>query len=110
MPTLLKTSQSSAKRNISDFDYHESVDGGHEKIEIRRYWTTSDISWLQGRENWKNLETICMVERERHFDDTIEKEYKIKETESWLGHRLFIEGGGRVIFKCGYPEILHNSS
>jgi len=60
-------------KNLS-FDYNETVNGGHGKIEIRRYWTTSDIGWLQGRENWKNLETICMVERERHFNDRVEKE------------------------------------
>lgn len=56
------------------FDYYESVDAGHGKIEIRKYWTTSDISWLQGKENWKNLETICMVERERQFEDKTERE------------------------------------
>ena len=56
------------------FDYHETVNGGHGKIEIRRYWTTSDIQWLQGKENWKDLKTICMVQRERHFDDKIENE------------------------------------
>jgi predicted transposase YbfD/YdcC len=48
--------------------------GEHGKIEIRRYWTTSDIGWLQGKENWKNLKTICMVERERDFGEKIEKE------------------------------------
>ncbi len=58
----------------SAYDYYESVDGGHGKIEIRRYWTTSDIDWLQGRENWKNLNTICMVERERQFEEKTEKE------------------------------------
>ncbi|MBU8901237.1 MAG: ISAs1 family transposase [Victivallales bacterium] len=56
------------------FDYYESVDADHGKIEIRKYWTTSDISWLQGKENWKNLETICMVERERQFEDKTERE------------------------------------
>jgi len=70
-------------KNLS-FDYHETTDGGHGKIEIRRYWTTSEIAWLQGRENWKNLETICMVERERHFEDRIETEtsYYIGSIES----------------------------
>lgn len=58
----------------STYDYYESVDGEHGRIEIRRYWTTSDIDWLQGRENWKNLNTICMVERERQFDEKTEKE------------------------------------
>jgi predicted transposase YbfD/YdcC len=60
-------------KNLS-FDYYETVDGGHGKIEIRRYWTASDVSWLQGRENWQNLETICMVERERRFNDRVESE------------------------------------
>lgn len=56
------------------FDYHESVDGDHGRIEIRKCWTTSDIDWLQGKENWKNLETICMVERERQLHDKTENE------------------------------------
>ncbi len=51
-------------KNIS-YDYYETTDGGHGKIEVRRYWTTSDIQWLQGKEQWENLETICMVQRER---------------------------------------------
>lgn len=64
------------ENNFKDelFDYYESVDADHGKIEIRKYWTTSDISWLQGKENWKNLETICMVERERQFEDKTERE------------------------------------
>jgi predicted transposase YbfD/YdcC len=56
------------------FDYHETIDGEHGKIEIRKYWTVSDIDWLQGKENWANLETICMVERERQFSDKSENE------------------------------------
>lgn len=56
------------------FDYHETIDADHGKIEIRKYWTVSDTNWLQGKENWKNLETICMVERERQFADKTENE------------------------------------
>ena len=56
------------------FDYYESIDAEHGKIEIRKYWTTSAIDWLQGKENWKNLKTICMVERERQFKDKTECE------------------------------------
>lgn len=55
-------------------DYYESTDAEHGKIEIRRYWTTSDIDWLQSKENWIKLETICMVERERQFDHKTECE------------------------------------
>ena len=66
------------------YDYHETIDSEHGKIEVRRYWTTSDIEWLQGKENWRDLNTICMVERERHFDEKTEKEtsYYIGSIES----------------------------
>lgn len=56
------------------FDYHETIDAGHGKIEIRKYRTVSDIDWLQGKEEWKDLKTICMVERERQFEDKVESE------------------------------------
>jgi hypothetical protein len=49
----------------------------HGRIEIRRYWTTSDTGWLQGEENWKNLKTICTVEHERDFGEKLEKETSI---------------------------------
>ena len=33
----------------STSDFYETTDGEHGKIEIRRYWTTSDIVWLHGK-------------------------------------------------------------
>lgn len=68
--------QSKKENDFNDisFDYHETIDADHGKIEIRRYWTTSDIDWLQGKENWQKLQTICMVERERQFNDKTESE------------------------------------
>ena len=56
------------------FDYHETVEADHGKIEIRKHWTTSDIAWLQAKEHWQNLNTICMVERERQFEDKTESQ------------------------------------
>jgi predicted transposase YbfD/YdcC len=54
-----------------DFDYHETVDGGHGRVEIRRHWAVSDIEWLHQRKDWKGLNTIAMVESERHIDEEI---------------------------------------
>ena len=28
------------------FDFHETTDGEHGRIELRRYYTTDDIEWL----------------------------------------------------------------
>lgn len=66
--------QITTKFKDTEYDYHKTIDGDHGKIEIRQYWTISDIDWLQGKENWRNLNTICMVQRERQFDDKTEKE------------------------------------
>jgi hypothetical protein len=55
---LFFQSQKENKFKDISFDYFETIDGGHGKIEIRKYWTTSEIDWLQGKENLENLETI----------------------------------------------------
>ena len=70
--------------NQSDLDFYQSTDGDHGRIEIRRYWTTSGIDWLQGKESWKNLKTIGMVQRERHLGDdiSIETSYYISSLDT----------------------------
>jgi predicted transposase YbfD/YdcC len=50
------------------------VDGDHGRIEIRRYWQVSDLSWLDERSQWKHLQSIGMVEAERHMGDHISVE------------------------------------
>lgn len=57
-----------------DFDYHETVDGGHGRVEIRRHWAVSDIDWLDQKQDWKGLKTIGMVESERHIDEKVSVE------------------------------------
>ena len=44
---------------------HETVDGEHGRIEVRRYYVTDDIEWLSGKADWKGLQSIAMVECER---------------------------------------------
>lgn len=57
------------KQASSGLDRFETVDGDHGRIETRRYATSSDIDWLQGKENWAGLKTIIQVQRERHVND-----------------------------------------
>lgn len=53
---------------------YEVTDGGHGRVEVRRYYTVSDIGWLEEKLKWKNLSLIGMVESERHIGDKITKE------------------------------------
>lgn len=41
---------------------------------MRRYYTVSDIDWLEEKQKWKNLNLIGMVESERHIGEKITKE------------------------------------
>jgi len=59
---------------FKEYDYHETIDGDHGRIETRRYWTTSDIDWLPDRALWKNLSSIVMVQRERYVNGTTSME------------------------------------
>jgi predicted transposase YbfD/YdcC len=82
------------------YDYCETVDGDHGRIETRRYRTTPDIDWLPDKALWKNLHTVVMAQRERIVDNkvSVEMSYYIsslgsnaaqlaKAVRGHLGHR-----------------------
>ncbi len=62
------------KQENAGIDYFESTDGDHGRIEVRQCWSTSNIDWLQGKENWPGLTTIAMVRRQRSIKDTTSSE------------------------------------
>ena len=45
-----------------------TVNGGHGRIETRRTVVTSDIDWLQDRDDWSALKSIGMVESTREIN------------------------------------------
>jgi len=38
--------------------YHQTVDGDHGRVEVRRYWTVDQFEWLADRAKWKGLNLI----------------------------------------------------
>ena len=44
---------------------HETVDEAHGRREVRRVWTSSDLSRISEAKKWAGLRTITMVESER---------------------------------------------
>jgi predicted transposase YbfD/YdcC len=63
---------------------HETVDGEHGRLEFRRYYQVSDLSWLDERSRWKGLQSIGLVEAERHIEDqvSIERRYYLASVAS----------------------------
>jgi len=46
---------------------YETIEKGHGRVETRRYSLTDDLSRLSTRDTWKDLQSIGMVESERHI-------------------------------------------
>jgi len=73
--------------------YHQSVDKGHGRLEVRRVWTSTDLDWMSERKRWKGLQSIVMVERERHVgpDSSTERAYFLSS------HALEAPRAGKLI-------------
>ena len=70
--------------NGIEYDYHETLDADHGRIERRRYWTVGALDWLAGKGKWAGLSLIGMAESERHEGEkiTVERRYYIASLEN----------------------------
>jgi len=62
-----------------------TLEKGHGRIEQRRWWVTEEINWLEGKEDWKNLKSVVMVEAVREVigkEKTVERRYFISSLEA----------------------------
>jgi predicted transposase YbfD/YdcC len=58
-------------------DFHETVNKGHGRIEVRRHWSITEAEYLQylnTKERWAGLASIGMVEAERYVGETVTRE------------------------------------
>jgi predicted transposase YbfD/YdcC len=46
---------------LSTCAYHKVIDKAHSAVEIREYWQTTDIAWLQQGKAWTGLTSIVMT-------------------------------------------------
>jgi len=66
------------------YDFYETIDGDHGRIETRRYWITSEIEWIHDKGKWKGLKSIGMVESIRCIGEktSVEVRYYISSLKS----------------------------
>jgi predicted transposase YbfD/YdcC len=58
-------------------DFHQTVNKGHGRLEIRRCWALHEPLALESMghyQGWTGLQTVVMVERERRFTDKTQRE------------------------------------
>ena len=68
--------KSSDKPELRHF---ETTDGDHGRIEVRRYWVSDEVNWVENKTDWAGLRSIAMVEAERTLNGktSIERRYFI---------------------------------
>jgi predicted transposase YbfD/YdcC len=74
-----------------DISGHETVDGDHGRIEIRRYRQVSDLQWFEERSQWKGLQSVGMVEAERYIGEKISVERRYYLSSLALNVEQFAE-------------------
>ena len=58
-------------------DYHETVNKGHGRLDVRRHWIITEVEYLEylnPKEKWAGLQSIGMVEAERSIGDAVTRE------------------------------------
>ena len=82
----LKGNQGDLHENIgtyftdtTPFDYYKEIDKGHGRIEIRECWATSEIDWLDSKNNWSGLCSIIKIKSTR-----IEKDKESQEIRYYI--------------------------
>lgn len=63
--------------NGPGYDFHETEDKGHGRLERRRCWVTNTFTDPEFTQAWANLGTIAVIESERHVngETTVECRY-----------------------------------
>ena len=59
-----------------DHKFYQTINKGHGRIEIRRYWTMGQTDYLLGAEQWSGLKSIGLVESERRINNHTTGEHR----------------------------------
>ena len=64
-------------RGAKELAFVETVDKGHGRLEVRRYWQSGRLDWFEDRSGWEGLQSVGVVESERESNGerTVERRY-----------------------------------
>lgn len=94
--------------------YHETFDSAHGRREVRRAWSSFDLSMIPEATKWASLKSITMMEREREANGKVEVErhYYISSRPhagaKWMSERIrghwSIENQCHWVLDVGFRE------
>lgn len=58
------------KTEFKDIEHeaHQTIDKGHGRLEIRRYWLLDNVEHLENAQHWRGLQRVGMIESERRIE------------------------------------------
>jgi predicted transposase YbfD/YdcC len=64
-------------RKTPELAFVETVDKGHGRLEVRRYWQSGELDWFADRPLWEGLQSVGVVEATREIDGqcSVERRY-----------------------------------
>jgi predicted transposase YbfD/YdcC len=69
--------------------FFRSIEKGHGRLDVRRYWQTTDIAWFMDRKLWRGLQGVGMVESERAVNGSRSLERRYYLSSLPLGAKAF---------------------
>jgi len=65
------------KAKPGTMSFFQSAEKGHGRLDVRRYWQSTDIAWFKDGSLWKGLRGVGMVESERTINSnrSVERRY-----------------------------------
>ena len=79
------------KENLSSEQYHETINKGHGRIEVRRGWVIHNVEWLQAQHKWPGLKMIGMVEGTQYKGEQVSTERRYYVSSRVCDAQSFME-------------------
>ncbi len=86
------------KTNFKDIEHeaHQTIEKGHGRIEIRRYWLLANVGHLEDAHLWAGLKRVGMIEAERRIEGkppTVERRYFLTRLDGGIERFAYASRG-----------------
>jgi len=79
-----------------EHEAHQTIDKGHGRLEIRRYWLLDKVEYLEDAQRWEGLKGVGMIEAERRIEGqptTTERRYYLTSLDGGVERFAYASRG-----------------
>jgi predicted transposase YbfD/YdcC len=87
-----------------EYDFYQSSNGGHGRVEVRQHWTMEQVSYLTDAQQWQGFKSIGIVQSQRRIKGRMQTETRYYILSLSSNARRFAEA---VRSHWGIENCLH---